>query len=90
MMKSLNIKNGFADPLVNFPRIPLALKGLRRAQSLAQKRPEVLSITALVLLSIKLHNNFVASDDLMLWATYCTMLMVNRTSIGCFPLPKLR
>ncbi len=87
-IRALHIKNGFADPLVNCPRIPLALKGLRRTQSLTPKRPEKLPITALVLLSIKLHINFEAPDEVMLWAACCTAFFgfLRAAEFTCLPL----
>ena len=61
---------GFSDPFLNRPRIPMVIKGLRRAKS-TLKQPEKLPITALVLYSLKLQLDLLKKDDIMLWAACC-------------------
>ncbi len=71
-IRALHVQSGYPDPLINCLRIPLAIKGLRRSQSLNLKPAGKLPITALVLLSIKSNLNVSDPDDAMLWAACCT------------------
>ncbi len=87
-IRALHIQNGYQDPLLNCIRIPLAIKGLRRSQSLRPKTPEKLPITALVLLSIRSQLNLAVPDDSMFWAACCTAFFgfLRAAEFTCLPL----
>lgn len=69
-VRSLHISQGYNDPFVNLPRIPLVVRGLRRAKSFEPKAPK-LPITALVLHTVKMQLDLSNFNDIMFWAACC-------------------
>ena len=70
-LRALHLRLGHADPLLNRPRIPMAIRGLRRVQD-PQSTREKLPITSLILYSLKLQLDTSTFDGCMLWAACCT------------------
>ena len=70
-IRALHVSEGFPDPFLNLPRIPLVIKGLRRTKS-GDKRPEKLPISSFVLQTLKLQLDLEKFDDVMFWAACCT------------------
>ena len=68
-IRSLHLLYGLPDPLENAVCIPLVVHGLKQAQG--DRRKIKTSVTALVLLSIKLQLDFSNFDHIMFWAACC-------------------
>ena len=68
-VRNLHIVYGFSDPLSGLPRVPLVLKGIKHVQR--DVRWVKMSITALVLLSMKLQLDFHMFGHVMFRAACC-------------------
>ncbi len=70
-IRSLHIQNGYADPFIERPRIPLVIRGLRRSQA-NRVKTEKLPITSLILHSLRAQFDLSQFDEAMVWAACCT------------------
>ena len=69
-IRSFHLINGFKDPLLDAPRIPMAIRGLRRVKSITGRPPKS-PITALVLHTLKPQLDISKYNDVMFWAACC-------------------